>query len=118
MTVEADIFALLSPLVGGRVFPDLAPTNTTRPYITYQQIGGKVINFTNNETPDSQHGFFQINTWAATRAQATSLAKQIEDAFRGAITVTAQPEAAPTAQHEPELGLYGTIQDFSIWSVR
>ncbi len=39
MTVEADIFNALSPLVGGRVFPDDAPFDTVKPYITEQQIG-------------------------------------------------------------------------------
>lgn len=118
MTVEASLFAVLSPLFGGRVFPDVAPVKTPRPYCTYQQIGGQAINYTDNAVPDQQHGLFQINVWAATRAEAASLARQIEDALRTSSAFAARPESAPIAQHEPDLDLYGTLQDFGIWSAR
>lgn len=119
MTVEADIYSALSGLVGGRVFPDVAPLNTTRPYVTYQQIGGKPINYVENSAaPTLQHGFFQFNVWAASRAEAASLTKQLADTLRTSSAFTARPDSEPIAQHEPDLDLYGTIQDFSIWSAR
>lgn len=118
MTVEADIYTALTGLVGGRVFPDVAPLNTTQPYITYQQIGGKPINYVENTAPTLQHGFFQFNVWAASRAEAASLTKQLTDTLRASSAFTASPESEPIAQHEPDLGLYGTIQDFSLWSAR
>lgn len=118
MTVEAQIVTTLTSLVSGRIFPDVAPLNTTRPYITYQQIGGQAINYTSADTPNRQNGYFQINTWAATRTAAAALALQIEDAMRAATAFVATPQTAPIAQHEPDLNLYGTIQDFNIWSSR
>lgn len=118
MTVEADIFALLQGLVGGRVFPDVAPFGTARPYLTYQQIGGEVINYTDAQLPDKQNGYFQINVWAASRVEAAALALQVDTAFRSASAFQAEPQAGPIATHDTDLELYGTIQDFSIWSAR
>ncbi|MNS19686.1 hypothetical protein D3C72_514090 [compost metagenome] len=118
MTVEASIFSLLSPLVGGRVFPDVAPYNTLRPYITYQQVGGHVIRPLGKEVPDKQNGFFQVNTWADRRAEAAALALQIEAAFVTAAVFSAKPMSAPIGTHDEDVSLYGTQQDFSVWSDR
>ncbi len=61
MTVEADLFNLLKTLVSNRAFPDFAPVNTTRPYITYQQIGGEVVVFTEGAMADHDNGVFRFH---------------------------------------------------------
>src|SRR5574338_499613 len=114
MTVEADLVATLVPLCP-RVFPDVAPFDTPRPYLTYQQIGGEVLRPLAREVPDKQNGYFQINVWADTRAGAANLALQIEAALRQAVVFQSGPLSAPIAEHEPDLERYGTRQDFSIW---
>ena len=43
MTFEADLYTLLKT-VTPRVFPDFAPVTTASVYVTFQQIGGDVIN--------------------------------------------------------------------------
>ena len=116
MTVESDIFDTLKTLVSNRVFPDVAPWNTTRPYITYQQIGGKAINYIDPTAPDLRHGMYQVNCWDDTRLAANALARQVEAAFRAATIFQSRPDSDILATHEPDLNRYGTIQDFSIWS--
>jgi hypothetical protein len=118
MTVEADVFSLLAPLVSGRVFPDIAPPNTQLPYMTYQQIGGAVVTFIDPAIPSKKNGAFQINVWAGRRAEASALALAVETAMLGATAFQARPMAALLATNEPSLSLYGTIQEFSIWSER
>lgn len=118
MTVESDIFDTLKTLVSNRVFPDVAPWNTTRPYITYQQVGGRVIKPIDRVVPDKQNGLFQVNCWADTRMGASSLALQVESALTTSTAFACKPEGAPIANHEPDLDRYGTMQDFSIWSSR
>lgn len=118
MTVETAIFDALKTLVGNRVFPDVAPWETARPYITYQQIGGQVIRPLDRVVPDKKHGIFQVNVWADTRADAAAMALQVESALIQAAAFLCKPEGAPIANHEPDLNRYGTIQDFSIWSSR
>jgi len=118
MTVEADIVALLGPLVGSRVFPDVADFATPRPYITYQQIGGNVLAFLGREVPSKEHGLFQINVWSETRTEAKALIKQAEAAFITATAFQASPVSAPISSHDPDLARYGALQDFSVWSER
>lgn len=115
MSLEAKLFSLLGPLVSNRVFPDTAPYNTTRPFITYQQIGGAVINPLANELPSKMNARIQINIWHNSRVAVRSLAIAVEDALRTATTMTARPESAPVAEYDSELALSGFRQDFSIW---
>lgn len=117
MSLETDLYSLLSSLCP-RVFPDVAPGNTPRPYITWQQIGGQVINPVANEVPDKRNAFIQINVWAATRTEAVALALAIEDGMRQSVTFQARPNAAHVASYEDDLDLYGTVQDFSVWATR
>ena len=70
--------AALSPLVAGRVFPDVAPLDTPRPYITYQQVGGTAHAYIDKALPDHEHALVQLNVWADTRLQAAALRKLTE----------------------------------------
>lgn len=115
MTVEADIFNALKGLVSNRVYPDVAPEGAARPYITYQQVGGGAVNFVDPTIPSKRNGRFQINVWANTRAAASTLARQVEDALRATAALQTTVLSAPVASYEPDTKLYGTLQDFSVW---
>ena len=116
MTLEADLYALLSPLVAGRVYPDVGPNNAQPPYITFQQIGGQTLNYLGREIPTLRNARVQINVWAATRAQAMQTGRQAEDAMRTATAFQAAPLGAALARKDADDPLYGAQQDFSIWS--
>ena len=118
MSVEAKLFAVLSPLFGGRVFPDDAPLDTQKPFATYQQIGGDVVGFLDQTVPSKQNGAFQINVWADSRASAAAITLQVESAMILATQFQASPIGGPIATREQDLKLYGAIQDFDIWSDR
>lgn len=115
MSVESGIFDALKNLVGNRVYPDLAPANTVRPYITYQQIGGTGINFVDPTVPSKKNSRFQINVWSDTRSNCATIAAQVEDALRAATTLHPTILSAPVASYEVETGLRGTRQDYSFW---
>lgn len=115
MSIEASVYGALLPLVGGRVFPDIAPEGTQKPFITWQQIGGNVINPLSNDAPGKRNAFMQVNVWATSRLAAVNLSLSVEDALRG---IGARPQAAVVSIYEPDTALYGTIQEFSIWSDR
>lgn len=118
MSVESDIFNTLRGLVADRVFPDVAPFGTQRPYITYQQVGGEALAFMDNALPDKKHGRFQINVWSDTRAEAADLASQVEAAMVAATAFQARALGAPVALYDSETELRGSMQDFSVWSPR
>ena len=115
MSLEADLSALLSPIVSGRVYPDIGPSNVQAPYVTYQQVGGQSVNYLSREVPTLRHARMQINVWAATRMQAMQLARAIEDAMRAAAVFTAAPIGAAAAIKDDDDPMRGSMQDFSIW---
>jgi hypothetical protein len=115
VSVESTIYDTLKGLVGNRVFPDVAPENTVRPYMTYQQVGGEAINFLDATVPSKRNGRWQVNVWADSRLQAAALSRQAEDAMRTAAGLLTTVLGAPVAIYEPDTKLFGAIQDFSCW---
>ena len=115
LTVEAIIFGALKDLVANRIYPDVAPDLTPRPYITYIKVGGQAVNFLDPTIPAKANSRFQVNVWADTRAAAAALAKQVEDTLRTTIALRTHVEGEPTAIYEDLTKLRGTIQDFSFW---
>lgn len=116
--IEPAIVALLSPLVGGRVYPDLAPTNAALPRIVYQQVGGEAYAYVEKRRPSSYNGRYQVVVWAETRESAATLSLQAEKALIEATTLSAIPLGAMSAIHEADTGLRGARQDFSITADR
>ena len=116
MSAESIIFDTLRGLVADRVFPDVAPEGTARPYCTFQQVGGAVVNFIDGGIPSKRNGRYQINCWADTRLQAAMLARKAEDALRAALTLQTTVLGAPVAEYEEDTKLYGARQDFSLWT--
>lgn len=115
--METELTLLLLSLCP-RVFPDVAPLSTARPYITYQQIGGQSVRFVEGTAADTRHYRMQINVWDSRRSTANALAISIEDAMCESLAFTARPDGEPIATAEEDLGLYGTIQTFDVWATR
>lgn len=114
MTFETDLFARLAA-VTPRVFPDFAPVDTKRPYVTYQQIGGQVVNLLANQAPGMRQSEVQINVWSDTRKQAMALARAIEAAMCTATAFTARASADVIADFDADIPVYGARQDFRCW---
>lgn len=117
MSLEADIFAVLGPLFSGRVFPDVAPLNTQRPYATWQQVGGQELTCVDQLVPDLKHARIQVDVWSSTRLEAASLMRDVAAAMTLASLFTSRPDGAmrSTSWDEVEPRLYGAQQDFSTW---
>jgi len=113
MSIESTIFAALAPLVANRCYPDLGPDPVTRPYITYQQVGGEAVNFLDPTVPDKKRSRFQVNVWGDTRAQVAALAAQVEDTLRVVTVLRTTVMGAPVGSYEPDTKLRGTFQQFS-----
>lgn len=113
MTVEADLYTRLVAICP-RVYPDVAPTSTLKPYVTFQQIGGEVINPLDGADPNKENAVFQINVWSTTRKEAKATIKAIEAALRPP-PLNARPESAAFNDYDYDMSVYGSQQDFSIW---
>ena len=118
MSAEAAIFPLLTGLVSGRIYPDVALSGAGLPRIVYQQVGGKTINYTEGTLPDKENARMQVVCWASTRMAAINLMKQVEAAILAAPVIQASAIGARISGYEPDTKLYSSHQDFSIWSAR
>lgn len=118
MSAEAAIVPLLTGLVAGRIYPDVAPSGAGLPRIVYQQVGGNSISFMDGTLPSKENGRMQIVCWAATRLAAISIAKQVEAAVCGSAALQATPLGARASDYEQETNLYACRQDFSVWPNR
>jgi hypothetical protein len=116
MTVETALQAALAPLAS--TFPDFAPFGTARPFICYEQVGGEALSFIDGSLPDKKHGRFQIGVYADTRAQCAAIALQVESVLSANTTFQAVAVHAPISSYQSELKIYGSTQDFSIFSTR
>lgn len=117
MALESKLTAALKA-VCPRTSPDFAPYGTARPYVTYQQIGGAVINPLAREVPNLENAEIQVDVWSDTRAEAKALIKQIEEALILETGFIAKPSAAAVSDYEADIPVYRSRQDFSIWCSR
>lgn len=117
MTLEEHLTALLQGICP-RAYCDFAPVGTERPYVTYQQIGGEVVDFLDNTLPSKENAQIQVNVWSDTRAEAKALIKQVEAAMIAATMFQASPQAAAVSDFDPDIPVYGSRQDFSVWADR
>lgn len=117
MSMEQHLDAHLRALCPN-VHPDIAPPGTPRPYITWQALGGEVARFLDNTAADKRNTLLQIDAWAHTRIQATTLIRSIEDTLAASPHFVARPQGEAMSTFEPVTGLYGSIQRYSIWATR
>ena len=114
MTLDEVIYATLAPLVGGRVYPDVAPEEVGKPYIVYQQVGGPAVNFVDNTTlPSKKRARYQVTAWGDTRATVAALAISVEDTMRVVLALQPVVEGAPVSLYDEPTHLRGSMQDFT-----
>lgn len=112
MSLESDLTALLSPLVGGRVYPLTAPNTTTKPFITYQQVGGRSVAFLESGVVGKRNARVQINCWSDEFQEVANLARAVSDLL---MVNHAYPLGEPIHEYADGVKLYGTTHDFSVW---
>lgn len=115
MTIETTLVALLKDRFSNRFYADVAPLKTSRPYGTYQQVGGAAIAFVDPTKPDKKNARIMVRVWAETRDAANTLARGIADTLATTPTLQAEPLGDFTAEYDEDTKSYGTRQDFSIW---
>lgn len=117
MSMESDLVTLLKSLCA-RTYPDIAPEETATPYITWQGLGGESLRYVEGSAANRRNTLMQINVWSATRLEALTLIRQIEDALCVSAAFTAKPRGEPMSTYESDTLLYGCIQRYEIWSIR
>lgn len=117
MTLEEKLVAVLLT-VCPRVYQDFAPTDTQRPYLTFQQIGGEAVDFVDRTIASKENALIQVNVYSDSRKEAKAMIQQIEIALIQATDFQASPQAAPSNDFDVDMERYSSMQDFSIWADR
>ncbi|MNM43651.1 hypothetical protein D3C81_545320 [compost metagenome] len=110
-SAEKVVVEALKTVTGLSIFPDVAPTGTAGPYVTYQAVGGQDVNGLDGPA-DLENQRMQINVWSATRAATATTMRAARTALVAAGGI---PIGAPVSQYESDTKLYGSRLDFSIW---
>lgn len=88
MSIEGDVaqalksYAPLDSIIGGRVFPNRAPSNIAPPLIVYQRIS-TVFQQTIGDAVAAQDSRVQISVWAKTDEVAAAGAAEVINAVLG-----------------------------------
>lgn len=117
MTMESDLQALLVTKCP-RTFPDLAPSGTARPFVTWQGLGGESLGYLDNTAADKRMTLMQVSCYATTRLASLALIRDIETAMRASGAFTAMPQGEAISVYEQDTSLYGCIQRYEIISLR
>lgn len=113
MGLEASIKTALASVAGGRTYPDVPPDAPTFPLNVYQQVGGAVLNPLEGGDPNKDNARVQVVTWARTRLEASSVAREVRLAMSAALNATLL--GAPVSVYDETTKLYGARADYSVW---
>lgn len=115
MSEESLINTALKDLVGGRVYPDVAPAGAEAPYITYQDVGGQAVGFLDGTVPARQNARVQFAVWSKTRLEAKAMLAAAFAALRATPSMQVSALGSPTTDSDPATGLRCARQDLSVW---
>ncbi|NBO83691.1 MAG: DUF3168 domain-containing protein [Betaproteobacteria bacterium] len=110
--IQEQLFTALSTVAGGRVFPNVAPNNVTRPYVVYARVASTPENTLADGAP-VENTRFQIDCFDATYAAAVALAEAVKTAMKASSLTNLL--LLEQDQFEPDALLHRVILDFSVW---
>lgn len=112
MNIETSIYAALSGLANGRVYPLVAPEKVTFPCIVYSRISSTPENtLDGGATIDLVR--IQVDTYANTYSAAKVLAGSVRSALENSnVKATLQTDQD---LFEPDLKVYRVSQDYYVW---
>lgn len=115
MSIESDLHAAVAT-VCTRVFPAVAPIRTARPYVTVQNIGGFPTYYMDSTPATKRVRRYFVKTYANSKAEALTLAQQIEVAVMASTAFTARVESEllDNIETDVEPWLYSELQEFMI----
>ena len=112
MSIEQDVVTLLSPLVSGRVYPDVSPEDIRDPHIVYSVIYGAGLDHLEGD-PGLKNLRLQFDCWATTKSSGGPdgfSARRVPSSTLSNNLIGRNPSGydAPTKLHSESL-------DISVW---
>lgn len=112
--MEIELTALLQQICEDS-YPSVAPEGTPSPFIVWQAVGGREVT-TLRKKRVRRNALVQISVWSEDVEVAIGLLDQVDAALRTSTTLQSSPSGARRMTYEPDTGLHGQMQDWSIWS--
>ena len=113
MSIESDLYALLSPTCSGRAFPDVADQSIRLPHVIYALVFESSHDHLSGD-PIIRNSRFQIDCWADTKAQVIALGASTQAAIRASAISNSFIGRNPSS-YDSETKLYRDSFDFSFW---
>lgn len=113
MSIEQTIFATLSSVCSGRVYPDIGAQSVRDPHIVYSLVFEAGIDHLSGD-PLTRNCRFQFDCWADTKSGSVGLMESARAAIRASSMTTVFIGRNPS-DYDPETKLYRESFDFSIW---
>lgn len=110
--IEETIFSTLTGLVGGRVYPLIAPDKPTTPFIVYQNVANSPENTLADGVPINNTRI-QLDCYASSYAAVKALAASLQAAMAAAAFTNIQ--LMNQDLYEPDVKLYRVQFDYSLW---
>lgn len=110
--IQETVYTALQSLVGGRVYPNVAPDKPTAPYIVYSRVASSPENTLADGQPIQQTRL-QVDIYDKTYAGVQTLAESVLTAMTGATVKAIQ--LLEQDQYEQDVKLHRVIHDYSIW---
>lgn len=110
--VEQSLFSLLNGLVGGRMYPLVAPDSPVAPFIVYQNINNSPEVCLDGNIPISNTRM-QIDIYDKSYAGVKAIKAAMDAAMQGASLRNVPLNGNDF--FEPSVKLYRVQQDYSIW---
>lgn len=108
-------------IISSRAWDDHLPQNPTLPAVSVQQVSGPRTHAMGSDTGDV-NGRVQVDSWAASRSAAKSLAEQVRAAlqrvtgtFSGTTISGTYMDNEEGPRYESTVKLWRTRQDYMTW---
>lgn len=115
MSVQTDLFTLLTAQFAGRVYPNVAPELVATPYAVYSRVSAIEQNSldTNGGTGNSSNTRLQLDVYASTYSEAQGSAATVKTSLKGwSVENTLEAEQD---FYEPDTKLHRVMLDLSTW---
>jgi len=115
MSLQTDLFTLLTGLFSARVYPSVGPEFSVTPYAVYSRVSATEQSSldTNGGTGNASNTRMQIDVYASTYSAAQSSAAAVKTALKSwAVENVMQDEQD---FYEPDTKLHRVMLDVSTW---
>ena len=115
MSLQTDLFALLSATFSGRIFPLIAPEETAPPYAVYSRVSSQEVSTldTNGGLGNAYTTRLQVDVYAATYAAAQASATAVKAALKG--WATENTVDGEQDFYEPDTKLHRVMMNVFTW---